>query len=48
MRYMFLVYSRESDFAAASAQDREQVKAGHWAVMDESQRKGVFIAGEPL
>jgi hypothetical protein len=48
MRYMFLVYSRESDFAAASAPDKEQVKAGHWAVMDETRRKGVLIAGEPL
>jgi len=28
MRYMFLVYSREKDFAEASAADREQVKAG--------------------
>jgi len=48
MRYMFLIYSREGDFAEASAQDREKVRAGHWAVMDESREKGVFIAGEPL
>src|ERR1700738_1852888 len=48
MRYMFLVYSRERDFAGASPHDREKVKAGHWAVMDESGRKCVFIAGEPL
>ena len=48
MRYMFLVYSRERDFAEASPQDRERIKAGHCAVMDESQRKAVFIAGEPL
>jgi hypothetical protein len=48
MRYMFLVYSRERDFADASAREREQVRAGHWAVMEESRRKGVFIAGEPL
>jgi hypothetical protein len=26
----------------------EQVEAGHFAVMDETQRKGVFQAGEPL
>ena len=26
MRYMFLVYSRESDFAAASAPDKEHIK----------------------
>jgi hypothetical protein len=48
MRYMFLVYSRERDFAEASAEDREQVKAGHWAVMDETKRRGVFEAGAPL
>src|SRR5258708_22444810 len=48
MRYMFLIYSRERDFAEASAEDREKVKAGHWAVMDETRRKGVFLAGEPL
>ena len=48
MRYMFLVYSRERDFAEAPAEDREQIRAGHYAVMDESRRKGVFIAGEPL
>ncbi|HYZ41301.1 MAG TPA: YciI family protein [Stellaceae bacterium] len=48
MRYMFLIYSRERDFAEASAEDREQVRAGHWAVMDETRRRGVFEAGEPL
>ena len=48
MRCMFLIYSRERDFAEASAEDREQAKAGHWAVMDETKRRGVFEAGEPL
>jgi len=48
MRYMFLVYSRERGFAEASAEDREQVRAGHWAVIDETKRRGVFKAGEPL
>jgi hypothetical protein len=48
MRYMFLIYSREGDFAEASAKDREKVRTGHWAVMDESREKGVFNAGEPL
>jgi hypothetical protein len=48
MRYMFLIYSRERDFAEASAEDRELIKAGHWAVMDETRKRGVFLAGEPL
>jgi len=48
VRYMFLVYSREKDFAEASAEDSERVKAGHWAVMDETRRKGVFVTAAPL
>ena len=48
MRYMFLIYSRERDFATATAEQLEKVKAGHWAVMDETRRKGIFLAGEPL
>jgi hypothetical protein len=48
MRYMFLIYSREKDFAEAPAEDRAQVRAGHWAVMDETKSRGVFVAGEPL
>ena len=48
MRYMFLIYSREKDFAEASTEDREQIKAGHWAMMDETRRRGMLLAGEPL
>jgi len=48
MRYMFLIYSRENDFAEATAADLEEIKAGHWAVFDETKKKGVFQAGEPL
>lgn len=48
MRYMFLIYGCETDFAEVSAEDRERVTAGHWAVMDETRQRGVFQAGEPL
>src|SRR5260370_17326480 len=48
MRYMFLIYSRERDFAEACGEEREEVKAGHWGVMDETRRKGVFLGGDPL
>ena len=37
MRYMFLVYSREKDFAEASPQALQRVKDGHWAVMDKTR-----------
>jgi len=48
MRYMFLVYSREKDFAEASPQALQRVKDGHWAVMDKTRQRGIFLAGEPL
>ena len=48
MRYMFLVYSRENEFGEASAAEREKLIAAHWAVMDETKRKGVFLAAAPL
>jgi len=48
MRYMLLVYSRETDFAEASPQDLQRVRAGHWAVIDETRQRGIFLAGEPL
>jgi len=45
---MFLVYSRERDFAEASSQDMERIRAGHWAVMDETRTGGIFLAADPL
>ena len=48
MRYMFLIYSRETDMAGRSAAEMEQLKAAHWAVMDETRAKGIFHGAEPL
>jgi len=48
MRYMFLVYSRETNFAEASPQDLDRVRAGHWAVLDETKRRGILVAASPL
>jgi hypothetical protein len=48
VRYMFLIYSRETEMAEAGAADRERLKAAHWAVMDETKKKGIFLGAEPL
>jgi hypothetical protein len=48
MRYMFLIYSRETDMVGRSAAEVEQMKAAHWAVMDETRAKGIFQGAEPL
>ena len=48
MRYIFLIYSRETEMAAMSAADLDQLKAAHWAVMDETGARGIFQGAEPL
>jgi hypothetical protein len=45
MRYMFLIYSRETEMSAA---ELERVKAAHWAVMDDARARGVLEGAEPL
>jgi hypothetical protein len=48
MRYMFLIYSRETDMAGMTPADMEALKAAHWAVMDETRAKGILHGAEPL
>ena len=48
MRYMFLVYTRETDLTEGSAEDMEKLRAAHFAVMDETQKSGIFRGAEPL
>jgi len=48
MRYMFLIYSRETDMATMSPADMEALKAGHWAIMDDTRAKRIFQGAEPL
>jgi len=48
VRYMFLIYSRETDMAQMSVAEREQLRTTHWALMDETRAKGVFQGAEPL
>ncbi len=48
MRYMFLIYSHETDMAEMSAAERGQLRAAHWALQDETRAKGIFHGAEPL
>jgi hypothetical protein len=41
-------YSRETAMAGMSATDMDELKAAHWAVMDETRTKGIFQGAEPL
>lgn len=48
MRYMLLIYSREMERDAASEAEMAEVKAGHWTVMQETAKRGIFRGAEPL
>ena len=45
MRYMFLIYGRETEMAE---EQLERVKAAHWAVIDDARARGVYEGAEPL
>jgi hypothetical protein len=46
MRYMMLIYTKESE--SATPEEMKEVAQGHWAVMDETNRRGLFRAADPL
>src|SRR5215510_13891786 len=46
MRYMLLVYTQENN--NATPEETAQVFNGHAAVQEETRRRGIFRAAEPL
>src|SRR5215831_17323271 len=47
MRYMMLIYSRETPDARSQEEDA-QAREAHWKVIDDATRKGIFLGAEPL
>jgi len=45
---MLLIYTKEDEMAKASSEEREKIRDGHWAVMDETRRRGILEGAEPL
>ncbi len=48
MRYMFLIYSQEAEMAQMSQEEKDKITSAHWAVMEETAKRGVFRGAEPL
>jgi hypothetical protein len=48
MRYMLLIYSKETEMAQMSQEEKDKITTAHWAVMEETSRRGVFRGAEPL
>jgi len=46
MRYMMLIYTKETE--GASVEEMKTVSAAHWAVMDETTRRGILCGADPL
>jgi len=46
MRYMMLIYSQENQ--SATPDELNEVALAHRAVMDETNRRGIFRAADPL
>jgi len=48
MRYMLLIYTREDAVEKMSASEDSEIRAGHWAVMNETAQRGILGGAEPL
>jgi len=48
MRYMLLLYTNEDERDTVSPEEREKAMHAHWAVMDETRRRGILEGAEPL
>jgi len=47
MRYMLLIYS-EANSRVQTDEEKQKTMEGHWAVMDETKKLGIFRGAEPL
>lgn len=47
MRYMMLIYSRETT-GPISAEEDQRIREGHRSVMEETARRGILRGAEPL
>jgi hypothetical protein len=48
MRYMFLIYSRESDYANQTTTELQAIREAHWAVIEDAKRQGILEGCSPL
>jgi hypothetical protein len=48
MRYMLLVYTKETEMASRTQEEKDIVIAGHAAVLQETSRRGILRAADPL
>jgi len=45
---MLLIYTKENDGFGPQLAEGEALKHGHWAIMEETRRRGILQSAEPL
>jgi hypothetical protein len=48
MRYILLIYTKETDMEIRTPEERQRAMEGHLAVMDETVKRGVLVGVNPL
>jgi hypothetical protein len=48
MRYMLLIYTKEEEREKQTPEEVKQAATTHWAIQDETLRRGIFRGAEPL
>jgi hypothetical protein len=48
MRYMMLIYTKETDRDAMSPEEAQRIMQGHSSVIDDSRKRGMLVATNPL
>ena len=48
MRYMLLVYTNEKAGDQMSPEEAQRIMDGNWAVIEETRKRGILEAAEPL
>lgn len=48
MRYMMLIYTKEAEPESIPPEEVRKAWEGHWAVMDETSKRGILVATGPL
>jgi hypothetical protein len=48
MRYMLLIYTNEKAGDQMTPEEAQRIMDGHWAVIEETRKRGILEAAKPL
>ena len=48
MRYMMLIYTREGDLGAMPPEEAQQIRQGHYSLIEDTRKRGMLVAVNSL